>query len=324
MKKLSIIQKAAFDTLEIEAHTLGVLQKNSINADFCTAVQAIFEMQGRLVVTGIGKSAIIAQKIVSTLNSTGTSALFLHAADAMHGDMGMIQNDDVVLCISKSGETPEIRILAPLIKNLGSCLIAMTANEQSTLAKLADYTCFTPIQKEADPNNLAPTSSTIAQMALGDAMAMALLALRGFSSSDFAKFHPGGALGKQLYLRVSDLSDLHEKPTVQPHTPLKDVIVEMSSKRLGVVAVTDRDGQLEGIITDGDLRRMLEQRTDLGGIVAADIMSQNPKTILPTAMAIDALTLLRKHSISQILVVDIQGYFTGVLHLHDLIREGII
>ena len=315
----------ARQTIRIEADTLMALADSlDDTTDFVTCVAAIATSPGRLVLTGIGKSAIVAQKIVATLNSTGTPAVFLHAADAIHGDLGMIQSHDLVLCLSKSGETPEIRVLAPLVKNFGNRLIAMTANRSSTLALLADFVLFTPVEHEADPNNLAPTYSTTAQMALGDALAVALLSVRGFSPEDFAKFHPGGALGKQLYLRVRELCALHERPEVGPDTPLQEVILEISSKRLGATAVLDEAGTLLGVVTDGDMRRMLQRPdTDLKTMRARDILTATPKTIAPDALAVDALALMRRHSISQLLVVD-RGCYEGIIHLHDLVREGLI
>ncbi len=317
---LSIAQQ----TIEIEAKTLHDLaQSLGDSPDFVRCVEALVRSKGRLVLTGIGKSAIVAQKIVATLNSTGTPALFLHAADAIHGDLGMIRPDDTVLCISKSGETPEIKVLAPLVKNFGNPLIAMTANSTSTLARLGDYVLLTPIEQEADPNNLAPTASTTAQMALGDALAVALLAERGFSSDDFAKFHPGGALGKQLYLRVRDLYAQHERPVIGPEATLNELILEISSKRLGATAVLDEQNQLVGIITDGDLRRMIQRGQDVLQLKAMDILNPNPKIIAPDAMAVDALALMRLHSISQLIVMD-QGKYEGMIHLHDLLREGLI
>lgn len=314
----------ARQTIRIEAETLLALADSlDDTTDFQACVEAIATSQGRLVLTGIGKSAIVAQKITATLNSTGTPALFLHAADAIHGDLGMIRPYDLVLCISKSGETSEIRVLVPLVKNFGNPIIAMTANRQSTLARQADFVLWTPIEQEADPHNLAPTASTAAQMALGDALAVALLAHKGFSTSDFAKFHPGGALGKQLYLRVRDLYLLHERPVVGPDATLHEVILEISSKRLGATAVLDAAGQLLGIITDGDLRRMLQRGGDLTGICARDILSPSPRHIGPDALAVDALTLLRQHSITQLLVLE-EGRYLGMVHLHDLVREGLV
>lgn len=315
---------AAQRTIRIEAEALMALADSlDDTTDFQACVETIYQCQGRAVLTGIGKSAIVAQKIVATLNSTGQPALFLHAADAIHGDLGMIQPGDVVLCLSKSGESAEIKVLVPLVKNFGNCLIAITANRQSTLARQADYVLWTPIDQEADPNNLAPTTSTTSQMALGDAIAVALLALRGFSPSDFAKFHPGGALGKQLYLRVHELCALHERPVVHANATLREVILEITGKRLGATAVLDDAGALLGIVTDGDLRRMLQHSTDFGHITAQEIMTRSPKTIDPDALAVDALALLRQHSISQLLVLK-DGQYQGIVHLHDLVREGLV
>lgn len=311
-------------TIRIEAEALLALADSlDDTTDFQACVEAIAASPGRLVITGIGKSAIVAQKITATLNSTGTPALFLHAADAIHGDLGMIRPYDLVLCISKSGETSEIRVLVPLVKNFGNPLIAMTANRQSTLARQADYVLWTPIEHEADPNNLAPTASTTAQMALGDALAVALLAYKGFSPDDFAKFHPGGALGKQLYLRVRDLYTLHERPHVGAAASLNEVILEISSKRLGATAVLDESEHLLGIITDGDLRRMIQRGGDFSHLSARDILSAHPKSIEPDALAIDALTLMRSNSISQLVVMD-DGKYLGMVHLHDLVREGLV
>ncbi len=314
----------ARQTVRIEAQALLALADSlDDTTDFEACVRAIAASPGRLVLTGIGKSAIVAQKITATLNSTGTPALFLHAADAIHGDLGMIREYDLVLCISKSGETAEIKVLLPLVKNFGNPVIAMTANRQSTLARQADYVLWTPVEQEADPNNLAPTASTTAQMALGDALAVALLALKGFSPGDFAKFHPGGALGKQLYLRVRDLYTQHERPAVGPDAGLHEIIPEISSKRLGATAVLDGAGRMLGIITDGDLRRMLQHGTDFTGIRARDILSPHPKHIGPDALAVDALALLRRHAITQLVVLE-DGHYLGMVHLHDLVREGLV
>lgn len=311
-------------TIRMEAEALIALADSlDDSSDFSRLVEDIALASGRLVVTGIGKSAIVAQKIVATLNSTGTPALFLHAADAIHGDLGMVQPADFVLCLSKSGETPEIRVLAPLVKNFGNPLIAITANRKSTLARQADYLLYTPISKEADPNNLAPTSSTTAQMALGDALAVALLSRKGFRPEDFAKFHPGGALGKQLYLRVSDLYRLHERPVVKPEASLPEVILEISSKRLGATAVEDAEGRLLGIITDGDLRRMIQRGGEIQSLKAVDIMSASAKSIGPETLAVHALARMREYSITQLLVVDEDKYL-GIVHLHDLLREGLV
>lgn len=320
---LSILESAR-QTIRIEAETLSALADSlDDTTDFQTCVQAVAASSGRIVITGIGKSAIVAQKIAATLNSTGTPALFLHAADAIHGDLGMVQPDDLVLCLSKSGETPEIKVLAPLVKNLGNRLIAMTANRDSTLARQSDFVLWTPIAQEADPNNLAPTSSTTAQMALGDALAIALLNIKGFSQADFARFHPGGALGKQLYLRVRDLILLHERPVVSPDATLNEIILEISSKRLGATAVLDEHENLAGIITDGDLRRMLARGGDFSGIRARDILSPQPKTIEADATAVDALARMRAHSITQLLALE-NGRYAGIVHLHDILKEGLV
>ncbi|AEE50640.1 KpsF/GutQ family sugar-phosphate isomerase [Haliscomenobacter hydrossis] len=319
----NIILSTARQTIEIEAATLQDL-RNSLDEGFVATVEAIYAATGRVILTGIGKSAIIAQKIVATLNSTGTPAIFLHAADAIHGDLGMIQVQDVVICLSKSGETPEIKVLVPLIKNLGTMLIGMVSNKDSYLAKQAQFILHTPIDREADPNNLAPTASTTAQMAMGDALATSLCALRGFSPKDFAQFHPGGSLGKQLYLRVSDLYTHNARPMVDPATGIKRTILEITSKRLGATAVVDTDEKVLGIVTDGDLRRMLERLDNWTDVCAQDIMSVHPKTIFAHAMAVHALEIMRKYSISQLLVVDEEEKYVGVVHLHDLIREGIV
>ncbi|MFN0173545.1 MAG: SIS domain-containing protein [Saprospiraceae bacterium] len=312
-------------TIQLEAEALLALAESLDDSpDFQRLVEDVAASpSSRLVVTGIGKSAIVAQKIVATLNSTGTPALFLHAADAIHGDLGMVQPADFVICLSKSGETPEIRVLAPLVKNFGNPLVAITANQKSSLARQADYLLYTPIEQEADPNNLAPTTSTTSQMALGDALAVALLSRKGFGSQDFAKFHPGGALGKQLYLRVQDLYPLHERPVVDPDATLSEVIVEISSKRLGATAVISPEDELLGVITDGDLRRMLQRGGDLSSVKASEILSPAPKSVSPDTLAVNALALMRQHSISQLLVVD-NGHFLGIVHLHDLLREGLV
>lgn len=308
-------------TIRIEADSVQQLAEY-INADFAACVQLILASKGRLVVTGIGKSAIIAQKIVATMNSTGTPSIFMHAADAIHGDLGTIQQDDVVICISKSGNTPEIKVLVPLLKNGGNKLIALVGNTDSYLAQQADHILNSTVSKEACPNNLAPTSSTTAQLAMGDALAVCLLDARGFSSEDFAKYHPGGALGKKLYLKVGDISVQNQQPMVTPDAPLKSVILEISSKRLGATAVV-KDGQLAGVITDGDLRRMLEKADNLGALTAADIMNTQPKKIEADELAVNAMQLLEQYNITQLIVTE-QGAYKGFVHLHDLIREGII
>lgn len=324
MEFTELIEKVAKRTIKIEESALAELQ-NSVDADFVAAVEKIYRAKGRLIVTGIGKTAIVAQKIVATLNSTGTPAIFLHAADAIHGDIGMVLPDDLVLCISKSGETEEIRVLASLVRQRKNPLIAMVARADSSLALQADYVLLTPISQEADPNNLAPTTSTTVQMALGDAIATALLAVRGFSSGDFAQIHPGGSLGKQLYLRVDELANRNQRPTVVSSASLREVILEMTAKCLGATAVIENETQLLlGIITDGDLRRMLRNETKVDHLTAAKIMTASPKTILAGTLAVKALELMREHSISQLPVCDPEGYFVGMIHLHDLVREGLI
>lgn len=294
-----------------------------IDDDFKKIVELIIKCEGRVVISGIGKSAIIAQKIVATLNSTGTPSLFMHAADAIHGDIGMIHQDDVVMIISKSGDSPEVKVLVPIVKNFGNKIIAMVGQTQSFLAAHADFILNTTVSKEACPNNLAPTSSTTAQMVMGDAIAICLMHARGFGADEFARFHPGGTLGKKLYLKVSDLSFYNEKPSVDEQDSLKDVIVEITKKRLGATAVLKKNRQVAGIITDGDLRRMLEKNVSLQNIIAKDIMSADPKTISLNHLAVDALDLMRKNNISQLLVIDNKKY-EGIIHLHDLVREGII
>lgn len=321
MQNISI-REIAKQTLSIEAGSIMELRE-FIDDSFVEVVSLLDKMKGRLVVSGIGKSAIIGQKIVATLNSTGTPSIFMHAADAIHGDLGMVQQDDVVMIISKSGESPEIKVLITLIKNLGNKLIAMVGNLNATLALGADMVLNTTVSQEACPNNLAPTSSTTAQLAMGDALAVCLMEVKGFSSSDFAKFHPGGSLGKKLYLRVSDLSKLNERPAVNQNSSIKDVIVEITRKRLGLTAVLDEEGMLTGVITDGDLRRMLEKGNDIIHTTAKDIMGIHPKTIEGDALAVDALDRMRKNNITQLIVTE-DKHYAGVIHLHDLIREGII
>jgi arabinose-5-phosphate isomerase len=317
------IKSVALRTIQLEAEAIHTLQ-GMVNDDFEKAVKAVVETKGRVVISGIGKSALIAQKLVATLNSTGTPAIFLHAADAIHGDLGMIQQDDVVMIISKSGESPEIKVLVPLVKNFGNTLIGMVGNMESYLAKHASIVLNTTVSQEACPNNLAPTSSTTAQLVMGDALAVCLMELKGFTSEDFARFHPGGTLGKKLYLRVSDLYVNNEKPEVPDNASLKEVIVEISKKRLGTTAVTDVNNRLLGIITDGDLRRMLEKNVPLDSIIAKEIMTLNPKTITPHALAVEALDRLRKYDINQLVVVTSAMEYVGIIHLHDLIREGLI
>lgn len=321
MKSPDKIKEVALSTLKTEADSILYLRE-LLNMDFVKSVELIYHSKGRVIITGIGKSAIIAQKIVATLNSTGTPSSFMHAADAIHGDLGTISNEDVIICISKSGNTPEIKVLVPLLKQGGNKLIALVGNTDSFLAQQADYVLNCYVEKEACPNNLAPTSSTTAQLALGDALAVCLLDCRDFSSSDFAKFHPGGALGKKLYLKVSDISSQNAKPQIESTAPIKSVIVEISSNRLGACAVIE-NGELVGIITDGDLRRMLEKTDSFQQLKAADIMNSNPKKIDENELAITALQLLQNNNISQLLVTSSKKY-SGIIHLHDLLKEGII
>ncbi len=320
MKKT--ILETALTTIQLEAASVAGLS-TFIDDSFTKIIDILAQCKGRIVISGIGKSAIVAQKIVATLNSTGSPSLFMHAADAIHGDLGMVQQDDVVILISKSGESPEIKVLVPLIKNFGNTLIGMVGNTQSFLAQSADHLLNTTVSKEACPNNLAPTSSTTAQMVMGDVLAVCLMELNGFSGHDFAKYHPGGNLGKRLYLRVADLCANNEQPKVQAQASLKEVIVEITEKRLGVTAVVNDKDEVVGIITDGDLRRMLEKTNDLSHITATDILSKNPKTIEPSMLAVEALDILRDHDISQLLVAE-NGKYLGILHIHDLVREGII
>lgn len=320
MKAEKIIESAK-KTILLENSAIANLI-NYINEDFAACVNHIFQSKGRVVVTGIGKSAIIANKIVATLNSTGTPAIFMHAADAIHGDLGTIQKEDIVICISKSGNTPEIKVLVPLLKNFGNTLIALVGNVESYLAKQADFVINCTVSQEACPNNLAPTSSTTAQLVMGDALAICLLEYRGFTSQDFAKYHPGGSLGKRLYLKVADLIVNNEIPKVSIDAGIREVIMEISSKRLGATAVLENN-KLVGVITDGDLRRMIEKTTDLSSITAQQIMTSNPKTIEKSELAVNALNLFQKHNITQLIVTD-ENKYCGVLHFHDLLREGII
>lgn len=316
-KEIITIARNAFQN---EAEAVLSLQ-NKLTGDFYQAVSMIYHSKGRVVITGIGKSAIIANKIVATMNSTGTPAIFMHAADAIHGDLGMIQKDDIVICISKSGNTPEIKVLAPLLKQSANKLIAIVGNTASYLAQQADYILDTTIEQEACPNNLAPTTSTTAQLAMGDALAICLLESREFKSEDFAKYHPGGALGKKLYLKVGDISIHNEKPQVAPNATISEAVFEISSKRLGTTAVVE-NGILKGIITDGDLRRMME-KGNYDQLKASDIMSHHPKTIDKNTMAVEALEKMKANNISQLIVTDHDKY-EGIIHLHDLIKEGII
>ncbi len=320
MKQEKNIIALALQTLDIEADSIRNLKK-FINKDFAKCIELILQSGGRVVITGIGKSAIIAQKIVSTLNSTGTPAVFMHAADAIHGDLGIIQKSDVVICISNSGNTPEIKLLAPLLKNGGNKLIAMTGNIKSALALHADFILNTSVEKEACPNNLAPTSSTTAQLAMGDALAVCLLKTRGFSGKDFARYHPGGALGKKLYLKVSDVYPDNAKPQVDINDDIRKVIYIITSNRLGATAVMDKN-KLVGIITDGDLRRMMEKNQSFEKLKAKNIMSSSPKTIGADVLAVDAFQLMKANNITQLIVSDKNKYL-GFVHLHDFLKEGI-
>jgi arabinose-5-phosphate isomerase len=313
---------AASEVIENEAAAIAKMTAG-LDENFSEAVRLIYEGRGRVVVSGIGKSAIVAMKIVATLNSTGTPAIFMHAADAIHGDLGIIQPDDVVLCLSKSGNTSEIKMLVPLIRNMGNTLVAMVSQLDSYLAHHADYVLHVVVDKEACPNNLAPTTSTTAQMVMGDALAICLLKMRGFTAQDFARVHPGGALGKKLYLHVSDLIDVARKPQVSIHDTIPQSIVVISANRLGATAVVDDNGRLAGIITDGDVRRMLGKWQQFDTLTAGDIMTKNPKTIEADEMAIKAFNLMDENQISQLVVMK-DGNYEGMVHVHDILREGIV
>lgn len=318
------IKSVALNVIREEAESIQRLVEY-VDDDFEAVVRLIYESRGRVILTGIGKSAIIANKIVATLNSTGTPAVFMHAADAIHGDLGMIQDEDVVICVSKSGNTPEIKVLVPLIRNIGNHrIIAMVSNTDSFLARNAMYILKAKVEKEAGPLNLAPTNSTTAQLVLGDALAMCLIACRSFSSRDFAKYHPGGSLGKRLYTRVSDVYDKTNKPCIRPEVGIRPVILAMSKGRLGAVAVVDEKERLLGIITDGDLRRMMEKYEDVDGLTAKDIMSISPKTIHEGELAYNAYRMMESNSITQLVVVDEEHYYKGMVHIHDILREGIV
>ncbi len=321
MNTKNTILELAKQTIEMESHAIANLS-SLIDDNFSNAVELLYNSKGRVIITGIGKSAIIATKIVATMNSTGTPAVFMHAADAIHGDLGLILKDDTVICISKSGNTPEIKVLVPLIKNADNKMIAITGNKDSFLGEQADFVLNSYVEKEACPNNLAPTTSTTAQLVIGDALAVCLLEKRGFSSNDFAKYHPGGSLGKKLYLRVHNMSSLNLKPQVAPDASVKDVIIEISEKLLGVTAVVENK-TIVGIITDGDIRRMLQDDTNFSSLKARDIMSVNPKRIAHDAMAVDAMEVMEDNGISQLLVEN-NGDYDGVVHIHNLIKEGIL
>lgn len=322
MKKNQQILNTALNVIRKESESVSNLI-NFIDSTFVKCVNLIHESKGRVIITGIGKSAIIAEKITATLNSTGTPSVFMHAADAIHGDLGIVRTDDVVICLSKSGNTPEIKVLVPYIKSFGNSLIAFVSNTDSYLAKQADYVIKTTVESEACPNNLVPTSSTTAQLVMGDALAVSLLDARNFSDRDFAKYHPGGALGKRLYLRVDDLYKMNEVPQVNVNSKLKNVIIEISEKRLGATAVLDDNNKLAGIITDGDLRRMLVKTNSLEGIEAKDIMSINPKKVSPDTFAINAFEIMRKNNITSLVVCENEKYL-GIVHIHDMLKEGFI
>lgn len=315
------IKNIAIQAIQEEAKAVADLSQR-IDDDFVNVVKQIVNLQGRVIVTGIGKSAIIAQKIVATMNSTGTPSIFMHAADAIHGDLGIIQKQDLIIAISKSGTTPEIKVLVPFLKQTGNTLVALVGNINSYLAEQADYVLDTTVDKEACPNNLAPTSSTTAQLAMGDALAVCLQECRDFSDQDFAKYHPGGALGKKLYLKVADLSDQNEKPKIQSNARIREIILTITQHRLGAVAVLEHD-QIIGVITDGDIRRMLENHQDLSGLTAADIMGAHPKTIDKSELAVNALHMMRQNNISQLIVLQ-AGKYDGIIHIQDLLKEGII
>lgn len=322
MKIAKNIKNTAKEVLLNEAKAVEKLTEY-LSKDFELCVEEILACHGRVVITGVGKSAIVASKIVATLNSTGTPALFMHAADAIHGDLGMVQPHDIVICISKSGNTPEVKVLVPLLKRTGARLVALVSNIHSFLAEHADFVLNATVDAEACPNNLAPTTSTTAHMALGDALAICLLKARGFSDEDFARFHPGGSLGKKLYLKVNDIYPGNQLPVVNHDAPLKDIIMEISGKRLGATAVVGPDTTLIGIITDGDLRRMLEKNIEIGNIQASDVMTESPVTIDKDAYAVKALNIMQHKNITQ-LVIEEQGRPIGFVHLHDILKEGIV
>ena len=321
MKSSTEIKNIAKETVALEAEAIKKLE-NSINDNFVKVIELILNAKGRLIVAGIGKSANIANKMVATFNSTGQPAVFLHAADAIHGDLGNILNDDVVICVSKSGNTPEIKALLPFIKNMRNSVIALTGNMESFLAKEADFTLDVSVEKEACPNNLAPTSSTTAQLVMGDALAVTLLACKNFTDKDFARFHPGGTLGKRLFLKLSDILHENSSPQVSGGATINEVIMEISKKRLGATAVIENE-KLKGIITDGDLRRMLEKGDSFTNLIASDIMCVDPKSIEINTLAYDALQLMEKYNISQLVVMDGEQY-KGIVHIHEIIKEGVV
>lgn len=321
ISKNNIIELAK-SVIEKEAQAVEKL-KPFIDDTFIEVLNIIYKSKGRLVITGIGKSAIIGNKIVATMNSTGTPAIFMHAADAIHGDLGIIQQNDVVMCISKSGNTPEIKVLVPLIKRMGNILIGLVSNTDSYLGIHSDYIIRTTVDAEACPNNLAPTSSTTTQLVMGDSMAVCLLKMRGFSQTDFAKYHPGGSLGKRLYLKVNDLIDREIRPCVNENESIQNTIINISQNRLGATAVLDKEGNLIGIITDGDVRRMVEKGTPITALSAKDIMSKNPKTINSNELAVNAFNIMEKNKITSVVVME-EGRYIGLIHIHDILREGIV
>ena len=321
MKSIKEIKKIATDAIKIQHDTIGSLF-DRIDAEFFNVVSEILKSNGNLIITGIGKSADISRKLVSTFNSTGQTALFLHAADAIHGDLGIIQDNDIVICISKSGNTEEIKFLIPLIKNMGNTIIAFTGNNNSFLAKNSNFIIDVSVEKEACPNNLAPTSSTTAQLVMGDALAIVLLVCKDFSDDDFARYHPGGSLGKRLYLRLNDIVQKDNKPQVDIQSNVSSVILEISKKRFGATAVLE-EGHVAGIITDGDLRRMLEEKESIKDISAINIMSKNPITVESNVLVHDAMLLMKKHNINQLIVMD-KDFYVGMVHVHEIIKEGIV
>lgn len=321
-KKEEFIKKTALNVIQMEAEAVGKLV-NYIDDSFVTIVNLIYNCKGRVIISGVGKSAIIANKIVATMNSTGTHSVFMHSADAVHGDLGMIQKEDVVMFISKSGNTAEVKRLVPFIKEMGNPLIVMVANKDSYLAHHADYLLLTPVEEEACPNNLAPTCSTTVQLVMGDAIAMALSVMKNFSAEDFAKCHPGGSLGKRLYMTVEDIFDANNKPSVKGDESIQNTIINISSHRLGATVVLSDDETLEGIITDGDVRRMVERGVPITSLRASDIMSLHPKTIEKDSLAVDAFNIMENNKITSVVVLD-NGKYMGLIHIHDIIREGIV
>jgi len=321
MNTYTEIKNIAKETIKLEVDAIKKLE-DSIDDSFVRVIELILSAKGRLIVAGIGKSANIANKMVATFNSTGQPAVFLHAADAIHGDLGNIQKEDVVICISKSGNTPEIKALLPFIKSMGNTIVGLTGNMDSFLARESNFALDVSVEKEACPNNLAPTSSTTAQLVMGDALAVTLLACKNFTDKDFARFHPGGTLGKRLYLKLTDILHENSSPQVDNEATINEVIMEISKKRLGATAVM-KGGVLQGIITDGDLRRMLEKQSNFENLTAKDIMCVDPKNMEKEALAYDALQLMEKYNISQLVVMDGKQY-QGIIHIHEIIKEGVV